>query len=515
MILETMVLKGRYVDSIMLMNLAAKLEESPGVERAFAVMGTEANKALLDTSDLLDERGAAASDNDLVIAVMAKDQASAQAALGLVEAALAGPGVEARTGGGGPEPARTMAHAKELLPDASVAVISVPGRYVRPVALDALDLGLHPFIFSDNVPIEDEIFLKSVGEERGLLVMGPDCGTSIIGGLALGFANSVPRGPVGIVGASGTGIQEVTSLLARRGVGVRQAIGVGGRDLKARVGASSMLRAMDMLEADPDVRVGVLISKPPDPEVASKVVARAKEGKIPYLVCFMGGDPYMAQGLPFAGRLDVAARMVEAMVAGDDPDLAAREVLEQELDDLVGDLARAVFPKSRRFVRGLFSGGTLCREALQTGLDAGLTDVWSNLEALHVGRLDDPTRSRGNCYVDLGEDFFTQGRPHPMIDFTIRNERLLREARDPEVGVLLLDVVLGYGAHPDPAAALLEALAEVPDNGPVVVASITGTDQDPQRYGAQRSRLEAAGVVVMESNGRAATLAARLGLALA
>src|SRR5580704_9603583 len=96
-------------------------------------------------------------------------------------------------------------------------------------------------IFSDNVPIAEEASLKHEARERGLMVMGPDCGTAIIGGVPLAFANAVPRGDIGIIGASGTGIQEVSTLIARAGRGVRHAIGTGGRDMHAEVGGLTTL----------------------------------------------------------------------------------------------------------------------------------------------------------------------------------------------------------------------------------------------------------------------------------
>ena len=439
--------RGRYLDSVALMRIARRLGELPGVEAAALMIGTPANKALLADARLLSADGEAAQPNDLLVAVRAADPS---AALALAERLLTEPAAPERAA---PRRARTLDAALALEPQANLALISVPGDYAAAEARAALERGLHAMVFSDNVPIEQEVALKRFAAERGLLVMGPDCGTALIGGAPLAFANAVPRGDIGIISASGTGLQEVSCLIARLGGGVSHGIGVGGRDLDERVGALGMHAAIDALEADPATQTLVLISKPPAPRIAQKVLARARRSPKRVVVCFLG-----EQG----GTLTEAAQAA-----------AGRKI----------DFAPPALPKRKGAVRGLYCGGTLAAEATLLLRAAGVP---------------------GEC-IDLGDDRYTRARPHPMIEPELRNEYIARAAADPAVGVLLFDVVLGYGAHADPAGVLVAALkdAEKP-----AVASVTGTEQDPQRRSLQVAALRGAGVHVAPSNAYAAMLAA-------
>ena len=517
MIMRTIVIPNRYLDSVFLMAIAGRLKERSGIGDASAVMGTPANKDLLRESGLLDDQAKEAGPADLVISLRAETDEDADQALQDLEDMLrgqdAGSGPPRRPPGGaaaGEEgPPVDLEEALARSPKASLVLISLPGEYVRHEALKALDLGLHPFIFSDNVSVEDEVELKTLGRERGLLVMGPDCGTSILDRVALGFANVVPRGPVAIVGASGTGIQELSCLLARHGIGIHQAIGVGGRDLSQAVGGASMIQAIELMDEDPAAELIVLVSKPPHPAVAAAVLERAGAMDTPCLVCFLGGDASeaRARGLPFAVRLDLAATMARLMLAREDPmsfeDPGLGPGLSQDAAKLASGLAAG-----RRFLRGLYSGGTLCEEALLLAEAQGLEDLHSNLVAKGVQALPYPGRSSGNTFLDLGDDHFTRGRPHPMIDFGLRRERMQAEARDPKCAVLLFDLVLGHGAHPDPAGELASTIEELcSPEGPVFVASVTGTDDDPQCATRQRERLSAAGVRVLDHNVEAARFA--------
>ncbi|MDX9720802.1 MAG: acyl-CoA synthetase FdrA [Myxococcota bacterium] len=506
MLLRTSIIEGRYLDSVLLMSLAAQLKSRDGVADASAMMGTDANKAVLRETKMLDALGEAAGPSDLIVAIMVEDEALAAEVFATLPALLEPP-KQARGTSTAELAARTLDEAKQRLPEASLVVISIPGVFVKHEALRALDLGLHPFIFSDNVSVEDEIELKTIGRERGLLVMGPDCGTSILNGMAIGFANVVSRGAVGIVGASGTGIQELSCLLDHAGVGVHQAIGVGGRDLSQRVGGLSMRQGIALLAADPKVSVLALVSKPPHPEVARQVLLEAKACGKPVMVCFLGGDPKIAQelGLHFAPRLDFAAQICTALVRGEpvptQPDSLSSEYLEK-----ASELAHKM-PSGRKLIRALYSGGTLCDEAIQVADKLGLEGVRSNLASEGPHALSEPGKSEGNCFLDLGDDYFTRGRPHPMIDFASRRERIAVEAAQPDCAVILLDVVLGYGSHADPAGELVAAISALPEGGPVLVASITGTHADPQNYGQQRARLQAAGVHVLPNNASAAAFA--------
>jgi succinyl-CoA synthetase alpha subunit len=351
-------------------------------------------------------------------------------------------------------------------------------------------------LFSDNVALADEVALKRLAKQRGLLVMGPDCGTAIIDGVPLGFANAVRRGAVGVVGASGTGTQQVTSLVHRRGAGISHAIGTGGHDLHKDVGGITMLHGLELLARDADTRAIVLISKPPSPAIARDVIAAARKAGKPVVINFIGSTEDPSGGnLHVARTLDDAASAAVALVKGRKPGRAAAAAVK---------VPKIRFGKGQRYVRGLFSGGTFCYEA-----SAILGDVWSNAPVDPEKTIEDPWKSREHTLIDLGDDVFTRGRPHPMIDLRLRNDRLLEEAADPQVAVILLDVVLGYGSHPDPAAEMVPVLRKIKkkSGSPVIVASVCGTDEDPQGLERQEAALREAGVLLTESNASAARLA--------
>lgn len=491
-------LPNLYRDSVSLMQLSASLGRLPGVEQAAAVMATPANLDLLRAAGLMGT-AVAASPNDLLVAVRGKSGPSLEAALAAALAALDKP--PERPAGGGPaaQPLRSLQMGLAQAPQANLALISVPGEYAAAEALKALRLGLNVMLFSDNVSLSDEISLKEYARERGLLVMGPDCGTAIVDGVPLGFANAVRRGAIGVVGASGTGMQQVTSLVHRRGGGISQAIGTGGRDLHREVGGITMLQGLERLARDPDTRVIVLISKPPAPEVAKAVLDAARRAGRPVVVNFVGAAQHAAEGkLCFARTLEEAAAAAVALSKGRKPGRAAFPAPKRPA---------IKFKAAQRYIRGLYSGGTFCYEAC-----ALLGDAWSNAPVDASRKMKDVWKSREHTVIDLGDDVFTRGRPHPMIDHRLRNERLLAEAADPEVAVILLDVVLGYGAHPDPAAEMLPALAAARKKNRSIafVASVCGTDEDPQGLERQESALRAAGVLLAESNARAVMLASAL-----
>jgi succinyl-CoA synthetase alpha subunit len=389
----------------------------------------------------------------------------------------------------------------------------VAGRYAADETWSALRNGLHVLLFSDNVSLEDEIALKHYAAEHGLLLMGPGAGTAILNGVALGFANVIPPGPVGIVSAAGTGLQEVSTLLAKAGVGVTQGIGVGGRDLKEAVGGIMMRAGLQALQADPATQVITLISKPPAAAVAQRVLAQVSQSDKSTVVCLLGGE-LRALSKPqhrMACTLEEAAHITAQFVA---PQTAVRAVWAE--DETTVAKLRAGRQPGQRYVRALFSGGTLCYEAQVIWMDMLGEPVFSNAPLPGGERLPDSTRSQGHSAVDLGEEEFTIGRPHPMIDNDLRIRRILQEARDPETAVILLDVVIGYGAHPDPAGELGEAvrlareIAAQAGRALPVIASVTGTEGDPQRLSAQVRKLEEAGVAVCPSNASAARLAARM-----
>lgn len=481
--------KGFFLDSVALMRISQTVAGLPGIEEAALMMGTHANKEIMTAARLLDALGEEATGGDLVLAIRGEDDASAQAALETASDMLSQP----RTGVSDaaawqPKSLRT---AISELPGANLALISVPGDYAGAEARKALLRDLNVMIFSDNVPLEEERALKALADERGLLVMGPDCGTAILSGVPLGFANAVPRGDIGIVGASGTGIQEVSSLVARAGGGISHAIGVGGRDLSMDIGGMSTLAALDLLEGDEATRHIVLISKPPAPEIAERILGCLADSQKEFTVCLIGG-----------GEFDVPENvsLVDTLKSAALSALSMTELSRWSMATVV----RPALPQ-RRGVRGLFSGGTLAAEAQQVFVSAGET-VTSNAPIPGVGRLTE--HGNGHIMIDLGSDEFTRGKPHPMIDPSVRGNVLVEALADEKLGAVLLDVVIGFGAHPDPAGHIARIVEEAGEEArPLVVASVTGTDGDPQGRAAQEHKLEAAGVLVAPSNADAAQLA--------
>lgn len=446
---------GAYADSVALLQASRDVQTAPGVVSAQVAMATALNV------EVLGEMGFAVpadvTPNDMVVALRLAPDGDLAAALAAVERALA---PAARTDGAGTaaEPRRTTATA--LLDGPAIALVSVPGPSAFVEAMDALDAGCDVMVFSDNVPVAHEVALKRTAAERGLLVMGPDCGTAIVGGLGLGFANVTRPGPVGLVAASGTGCQQLLALLDRAGVGVGSALGVGGRDLSAEVGGLSTLEAMRRLDADDEVELIVVVSKPPAPDVAARIEEYAAGLATPVELALLG-----------PGRPDLTAATESVL-----------RLLGTTVPDWPVD-GRATTSDGGA-IRGLFVGGTLCQEA-----------------ALIVGE------DGGHSFVDFGDDAWTQGRAHPMIDPTLRLDHLRHAAADPDTGVVLLDVVLGHGAEPDPAALLAPALSELQQ--PVVVC-VVGTALDPQDRDRQVRALVEAGAEVHLSNAAATRRALEL-----
>ncbi|MFD7292943.1 acyl-CoA synthetase FdrA [Streptomyces sp. NPDC059897] len=493
-----MIKKNTYFDSVSLMSISTKANQLDGVEQAFVAMATEKNKEVLGNLDLLTDELEAAGNGDLMIVAVTGDGIDPEATLAGIEELLQR---KAPAGDGSRVAHRTLASAVRADPTANLAVVAVNGAYAAREARTALENGLHVMMFSDNVPLADEIALKTLAHDKGLLMMGPDCGTAIINNVGLCFANAVRPGSVGVVAASGTGSQEVSVRVHALGGGISQLIGTGGRDLSAEVGGVMMIDAIRALAADPGTRAIVLVSKPPAPDVERKVLAEIATAGKPVVVYFVGGSREAvteAGGHYAASSQDAALQAVrltshpEAAVPGPDADRITS--------------VRAKLSPQQRYVRGLFCGGTLCDESMYALLDAGEDDVWSNIQKNPDRVLRAADASRGHTFLDFGDDEFTNGRPHPMIDPSPRLERLLREARDPEVAVVVMDFVLGYGAHEDPVGATLPAIAEAQSIAAAdgrhleIVGYVLGTDQDTPQLAAQVSALEKAGVTVTRSS---------------
>jgi FdrA protein len=501
------VIPNFYRDSVALMQLSSRLSALPGVRQASAVMASANNLALLREAGLL-ASDVAAGPNDLLVALDGENEASLAAALAEAERAFdnrpaSDGGAELRR-----EPPRSLEMGLDVMPAANLALISTPGDYAAAEAFKALRLGLNVMLFSDNVPVETEVALKRYALAHDLMVMGPDCGTAIIGGIPLGFANAVRRGAIGLVGASGTGLQLVSCLIDRLGGGISQAIGTGGHDLSRDVGGITMLQGLSALTNDTATKAIVLISKPPAPEIAARVLAQARLAGKPVVVNFLGADPKSIEssGLTVVKTLEDAAFAAVALAAGREPECIAPASALPDLP-LVGS--------GQRYVRGLFSGGTLCYEATLL-LSETLGDVYSNTPVGRARVLENVWQSRANTLIDLGDDVFTRGRPHPMIDHRLRNERVAMEAEDPQTAVILLDVVLGYGAHADPASVIAPVVevsigrAAAAGRHLAIVGFVCGAAADPQDLQRQETRLREAGMLLAGSNAEAVQLAAHI-----
>ncbi|HXF83905.1 MAG TPA: acyl-CoA synthetase FdrA [Anaerolineales bacterium] len=476
--------KGTYYDSVVLMQLQRGLLELPGILDAGVVMATPANRALLAANNLLPE-GITANPDDLLIVVKANDETCATNAIGQVDELLARRQSSTSPASSDFRP-RSLSAAVKQLPEANWVLVSVPGRYAAGVAREALDLGKHVFLYSDNVPLEDEIALKKTAREKGLLVMGPDCGTAILNGIGLGFANRVRRGPIGVIGASGTGTQAVTVHIHNLGSGVSHAIGTGGRDLKSEVGAITAHQALDVLTRDDETKVIVLLSKPPSPDVATSLISAAQGAGKPVIVYFIGYPPPARK----IGNLRYAISLSEAA------ELAIEELGREGIG-----ASRIPKTPNSRFVRGLFSGGTLAYE-IMVGLQASLSPLFSNSPITHSQTLETPLQSKAHTIIDLGDEFFMVGRLHPMIDNDLRIRRMKQEAADPEVGMILFDVVLGEGSHLNPAGEFAPLINEIQKtrNGELeFVAIVIGTDDDPQNLQSQITQLRDVGVLVFRT----------------
>lgn len=501
-----------YQDSVRLMRISEMLSNLKQVRQAIAAMGTDANKRVLAEAGLMTAVVEGAGPNDLMIVIEADSDDTAQAALQQAEAMLA---EAAQTGASQPQQARprSLEQARRVLAGANLALISVPGSYAKLEAAKALNAGMHVFMFSDNVTLEEELELKQWAVSKGLLMMGPGCGTAIINGVALAFANVIRRGPVGVVAAAGTGLQEVTSLIDRGGVGISQAIGVGGRDLSAQIGGLMARQGLAMLAADPETEVIVLISKPPAETVTRAILEAARASGKPVIVNFLGSrQSGSREGLHFTTTIEETAAAALHQVTGAKKSLF--DTNPNELEQLAA-AERQQLAAGQRYLRGLFSGGSLCDEAMDL-LAGHLPGLYSNIPLSPQWALADAWQSREHSCIDMGEEEFTRGRPHPMIDPRLRQERILKEAEDPTVAVILLDVVIGYGSHANPAGALGESIraakarAAAQGRYLAVVAHVCGTERDPQGLSQQEQTLRQAGALVLPTNAQAARVAAAI-----
>jgi FdrA protein len=491
--LTTEVITSCYQDSVVLMRVSAQVRQEPGVREVALFMGTPANHALLKQAGLATAEGEQAGPNDLIVTIKASDRDQAAAAVTTVKALLA-QSRQSREAVSGFRP-RSLDSALKAMPDANLVSLSIPGAYVKAEALAALRRNLNLFIFSDNVPIEDEIALKQEAVSRGLFCMGPDQGTAYLGGVGLGFANVARRGRIGCVSASGTGLQTVVARLDALGEGLSHGIGVGGRDLSEAVGGAMTLFALDALAADPATQAVILVSKPPHPWVLRRLEAKLASLGKPAVVCCVGAAPRVDGATVWVETLDQAADAALTRLGAAKWDPRTFSDAAAVRAELVAIRRGGNF--EGRQVLGLYTGGTLAYET-------------SHLLARAFGP--------GHPHVvqDLGDDQYTVGRPHPMIDPAVRTDKIIEAARNPGIGVVLLDLVLGKGSHEDPAGPLAAAVNEArriaaQEGRPIAfLASVIGTARDPQGLAGQIRQLRDAGIGVLATNADAARCAALL-----
>ena len=493
--IKTIIKENLYLDSVFSMTAGRELKKLEGIKSATLVMGTDLNKSVLAEIGALTPEAQAATSNTLIIALETEKEGIEAEAEALLEKLLAG-STEKKSGEESRE-YKSVDAAFDAVPDANLVIISVAGEFAGEEARKALMHGANVFIFSDNVPLEDEIELKQLAREKGLLVMGPGCGTSVIGGISIGMMSKVSRGRIGIVAASGSGLQEVAVLVDRAGEGISQAIGTGGRDLSQDVGGITMLQGIDFLKNDPETDVVVLVSKPPHPETAKKIYSA---------VSGVGKPVYSAASLEDAAAIAVALELKQPLPSRD---FQAR--IETEYLELAKEEA-SMLSGSQKYLRGLFCGGTHSEEAVLL-LKNMVSDLHSNISFGGAKLLEDPKKSIGNSLVDMGDEVFTRGKPHPVIDPSVMIDRIIEEGSNPETAVILFDLLLGHGCSPDPVGVIFDALKEVREKSEAagrhlcMICDLCGTEKEPQNYAMQKKVLEELGVHVFESNAQAAIFA--------
>lgn len=494
--------KNQYYDSVFLMTVNSRMLKVEGVRQTAVLMGSPANKQLLLDIGIQDAAIDAAQPNDLIVAVVGDSMDIVNQVLGNLDGWLSAIQEQAPL-----SQLHTLEDGLAVKPNANLVVISIPGEYAAREARKALEAGLNVFLFSGNVSIEDELELKQFATQRGLLVMGPDCGTSLIGGVGIGFANAIRRGTIGVIGAAGTGLQEFTTQVHQHGLGISHAIGTGSHDLTDAIGGLTSLAALGALERDAETQVIAIISKPPGGTTLERLLERIGTCRKPVIGCFLGVDPALLFGrknlLP-AQTIDEAVRLSMQMADASIADEG--EITPGELQVLSNE--RAGWSPEQKYLRGVLAGGTFCFQAQQILRHAGIL-VHSNNPLEQKNKLDHPDISFQHTLVDMGDEYYMVGKPHPMIDGTMRQQRILAESQDPQMAVLYLDFILGYNASLDPVGELYDAILDAKrvykkrGGSLTVIASICGTEGDSQDLAFQRKMLLEAGVLVYDTNAQA------------
>lgn len=519
---QIIVKSNYYRDSLNLLKISDILKRNDGIIDAVVIMGTKTNKEVLLKLGFPSSKINQASDSDLIVAVRGMDNLSVISALKKLDKLLSSNGnsnivdLSSRN-------STDLDSALAYLSDANLALISIPGEHVKDLSLKLTDIGIHQHIFSDHVPLDDELKIKKYGIKKGVLILGPGAGTSIINGKGIGFSNVLHTGPVGIIAAAGTGLQEVSSLLEQCNIGVKYGLGVGGNDPKREIGGLMMLESLKLLEKLTDIEIITIISKPPSPSVKRSIVNYIlKCGKKKYVLAFIGGNRYSS--IPKSHRSRIIQVNTLASAVFGVARLTNREKFKDSLEHL--NLRPEILQKSvtkewkkfesrQIYIRALYTGGTFAYEA-QVILNSILTGIYSNTPTGGTIKLRSASKSKKHSILDLGEEEFTQGRAHPMIDPTIRRLRLVEEAQDPEVGVIILDFVLGHGSNANPVGAVLKDVELVKENAKKtgrylsIVTHVCGTNGDPQGLEQSIEHLKRAGVLVFPTNALATIASAHI-----
>ncbi len=513
-IVKTHLIYQEYRDSVQLMRAASVAGKLEGVLLTSVLMGTSNNKPLLEEVNLLTPEAKEAGANDIVIVVRADSETAADNAIQFIIDYLS---KTVQTAHDSTLMYRSIRGAINGFPDSNLAVISVPGEYAARDTHLALMNNLNVLLFSDNVSIEDELRLKNEAHKKGLLLMGPDCGTAMIKNIGLGFANVVNPGPIGIIAASGTGTQEVMTLCHHLEMGVTHAIGTGSRDIKDVIGGITMIDGLHALERDPSTELIILVSKPPEEKTMTKIISEISKCKKPVIINFLGRT---------AGYFDVSEKTVTVNTLEEVAYTAANYMKTGKLEltsivfddddriEIIRKSSKNRLGSTQRYIRGLYAGGTFTFEAAQIIRDllSREEEIYTNVHLHGTKLIHDAKKSIAHTLIDMGDDEFTVGKPHPMIDQSERTKRFLEEIRNPETAVILLDFVLGYGSHIDPVGDMQDAFREWKNMETYIpiIAHICGTPLDPQDYSKSLELLEKLGIITMPTNAQAAKLAAMI-----
>lgn len=506
MTIQAKIKKNTYFDSVSLMSLSTRANQIENVKQAMIGMGTKMNKEVIQNVGMSSVEIEKAGTGDLMIAIETDKPDEIEVIFEQIDLLFT---TKAKKSRKEEKAYKTINEASQEIEEANIAIISVNGSFAAREVQEALDNNLHVMLFSDNVSIEDEVKFKKLAHDKGLLMMGPDCGTAIINNTGLCFANKVRKGNIGIVAASGTGAQEMSVRIHEFGYGISQLIGTGGRDLSEAVGGIMMIDGLEALERDKSTEVIVLVSKPPAKNVEKKVLNFVKNSGKPIVVFFLGGteETIAESGGYYAKRSKEAAIKAVTLAGAKEEDLDTHPLNSALIKEV-----RAKLTAEQKYIRGLFCGGTLCDEAMFAAMEK-LDNVYSNIQPDPEFKLLDNNKSQEHTFIDFGSDEFTNSKPHPMIDPSTRIERFLKEAADCEVAVIVLDFVLGFGAHEDPVGVMLPAIKAAKEQAKQanrhleILGYVLGTELDEQNLEEQTQKLTDAGVTISSSSQNTGLLA--------